>query len=333
MSLDYDDNYTNRATYLVNGQDIEGGHVKALYDELGPSPMQVTANTQTDNYTLALTDAGNCVEINAATAKTVTVPTNASVAFEIGTVIDIYQMGAGGVTIVGDGGVTVRNEGALPEQYSTGTLRKRDTNEWVLTKPESFVTGPTAWIQGSAASPGLPTWGGIDALHNATLALTADRLYWLPFYAPSTFTPTAVYAYVTSAGTASSVLRMGLVEWDPTGSETAWGSPLDVIADAGTVAADSTGVKNPSISPGVQSAGWYAIVVGSDDTPTLATYQPDGSTLPGRGQVYASGFRSFERLSLDSQSAQISGGFTDDPTGLSSGTGTNSLYTAMLVFS
>lgn len=331
--MTYSSNYANKETIFDDGDTIEGDHIKAIYDELGESPTLVVANTQTDNYTLALADAGGVVEMNAATAKTVTVPTNAAVAFEVGTVIDIYQMGVGGVTVVGDGGVTVRNEGALPEQYSTGTLRKRDTNEWVFARPETFTTGPSAWIQGSAASPGLPTWGGTNSLHNATLALTADRLYWLPFYAPSTFTPTAVYAYVTSAGTASSVLRMGLVEWDPTGSETAWGSPLDVIADAGTVAADSTGVKNPSISPGVQSAGWYAIVVGSDDTPTLATYVPDGTALPGRGTTYASGYRGFERLSLDSQSAQISGGFTDDPTGLGSSSGTNPVYTAMLVFS
>lgn len=93
----------------------------------------ITANTVTDNYTLALSDAGKVVEMNAATAKTVTVPTNASAAFAVGTIIEIYAMGAGTVSIVGDGGVTVRNAGDLAEQYATASLRKRDTDEWVLT--------------------------------------------------------------------------------------------------------------------------------------------------------------------------------------------------------
>ena len=41
----------------------------------------------TDTYTLASSDAGKVVQVNAGTAKTVTVPTNASVAFPVGTVV------------------------------------------------------------------------------------------------------------------------------------------------------------------------------------------------------------------------------------------------------
>lgn len=99
----------------------------------GNAPFTVTANTVTDNYTLVLGDAGKVVEVNSGDAKTVTVPTNASVAFAVGTIIEVYGMGAGTVTVEGDGGVTVRNEGDLAEQYATASLRKRDTDEWVLT--------------------------------------------------------------------------------------------------------------------------------------------------------------------------------------------------------
>lgn len=96
------------------------------------SVYTITANTVTDNYTLVLADAGKVVEMNAATAKQITVPTNASVAYDVGTVIELYQMGAGTVTIAGDTGVTVRNAGTLSAQYATASLRKRATNEWVL---------------------------------------------------------------------------------------------------------------------------------------------------------------------------------------------------------
>ena len=96
---------------------------------------KVTANTQTDNYTLVLSDAGKAVEINAATAKAVTVPPNSSVAFPVGTVIELHRYGAGAVSVAAGAGVTIRSPGAklkLASQYSSASLRKRATDEWVL---------------------------------------------------------------------------------------------------------------------------------------------------------------------------------------------------------
>lgn len=92
-------------------------------------------NTQTDNYTLALTDKGKIVEGFKATGMSIEVPPNASVAFPIGTIIDLCQMGAGQVTIVAGSGVTIRSSDGklkLRGQYSTATLYKRGTDEWVL---------------------------------------------------------------------------------------------------------------------------------------------------------------------------------------------------------
>jgi hypothetical protein len=92
-------------------------------------------NTQTGNYTLALADAGKTVEANSASAIVVTVPTNASVAFPIGTIIEVSRLGAGTVTLAAAGGVTIRSRGSLlavGNQYGTVSLRKRATDEWVL---------------------------------------------------------------------------------------------------------------------------------------------------------------------------------------------------------
>lgn len=90
-------------------------------------------NTQTGtSYTLVLADAGKVVEMNNASANTLTVPPNSSVAFDIGTVIGVYRMGAGSTTVVQGSGVTVRNVGSLRAQYSEASLRKRATDEWVL---------------------------------------------------------------------------------------------------------------------------------------------------------------------------------------------------------
>lgn len=93
----------------------------------------LTSNTQTASYTLVLSDAGKVVEMNVAGANDLTVPLNSSVAFPIGTVIGVYQMGAGLTTIVATGGVTIRNVGAMSGQYAEASLRKRATDEWVLT--------------------------------------------------------------------------------------------------------------------------------------------------------------------------------------------------------
>ena len=95
----------------------------------------VTTNRQTASYTLALTDNGKLVEMNVATANNLTVPLNSSVAFPIGTKIDIAQYGAGQTTVVATSGVTVRSAGGalkLAVQYSGGSLVKIATDEWYL---------------------------------------------------------------------------------------------------------------------------------------------------------------------------------------------------------
>jgi hypothetical protein len=95
----------------------------------------LTLNAQTGTtYTLVLTDAHDLVTLNNASAITLTIPTNASVAFTIGDQVNILQLGAGQVT-VGGAGVTIRSQGSklkLNGQYSAATCIKIGTDEWVL---------------------------------------------------------------------------------------------------------------------------------------------------------------------------------------------------------
>lgn len=96
----------------------------------------ITANAQSGTtYTLVLTDAFKAVECSNASAITLTVPLNSSVAFPVGTVLEIYQGLAGQVTVSGAGGVTIRayNGSKTAGQYATVGLRKKATDEWVLT--------------------------------------------------------------------------------------------------------------------------------------------------------------------------------------------------------
>ena len=96
----------------------------------------MTLNAQTGTtYTLVLADAHKLVTLSNASAITLTVPTNASVAFEIGDQVNLLQLGAGQVTVAAGAGVTIRSEGTklkLKGQYAMATLVKIGTDEWVL---------------------------------------------------------------------------------------------------------------------------------------------------------------------------------------------------------
>lgn len=93
-------------------------------------------NTQTGTtYTLALGDKGKVVEMNNATANTLTVPPNSSVAFPVNSWLDLRQLGAGQTTIAAGAGVTIRSNGAklkLNGQYAGATLTKRAADEWTI---------------------------------------------------------------------------------------------------------------------------------------------------------------------------------------------------------
>jgi hypothetical protein len=92
-------------------------------------------NTQTASYTLVLADASKIVEMNVGSANMVTIPTNASVAFPIGTEITVLQYGSGVTSIAVASGVTIvskDNANIIANRYSGVTLIKRATNEWYL---------------------------------------------------------------------------------------------------------------------------------------------------------------------------------------------------------
>lgn len=92
----------------------------------------VNAQTGT-SYTLVLTDAGKQVTMNNASASTLTVPPNSSVAFDVGVRIQIIQLGAGAVTLTAGAGVTISTQATslVMAQYQVATLIKQATNTWI----------------------------------------------------------------------------------------------------------------------------------------------------------------------------------------------------------
>lgn len=101
----------------------------------GSAPTEIEVKTEAGAYTLVLADSGKYIRMTSAAAVNLTVPTNASVAFPVGTVIQIRQAAAGQITVVASGGVTVNTAETLKlrKQGSTAALVKVDTNAWDLT--------------------------------------------------------------------------------------------------------------------------------------------------------------------------------------------------------
>jgi hypothetical protein len=111
----------------------QGSHF-ATKDYVVFEARDIPINTRTANYTLTGNDEGKCVEVNSSSGTTVTVPTNASVDFPIGTRVWVRKMGTGNVGVVGASGVTINWVGGnftVSAQYSRAELHKRATDTWV----------------------------------------------------------------------------------------------------------------------------------------------------------------------------------------------------------
>jgi len=93
----------------------------------------LTLNQQTTSYTLVLTDKNKMVEISNASATTLTVPSNANVAFPVGSTLTILQTGSGQTTLTPQSGVTINATPGLKlrTQWSSATIIKRATDTWV----------------------------------------------------------------------------------------------------------------------------------------------------------------------------------------------------------
>lgn len=121
---------------IVNGTIVNADINASAAIELGKL-ANISIDIKTSNYPLVLTDANKLIEMNlTGTANTVSVPTNASVAFPIGTQITIVQYGTGKTQIVATtpGTTNIRHTPGsyLRDQYSSATLIKRATDEWYL---------------------------------------------------------------------------------------------------------------------------------------------------------------------------------------------------------
>jgi hypothetical protein len=121
-------NTKNNVTYRWNGTSWD------VYNS--QKALDLTLSRKTDDYTLVAADNGQVVEMNKATANTLTVPSGV---FTAGQQVLITQYGAGQTTIVGSG-VTLRSDGGklkINSQYTMATIL-------FISATEAYVTGNLA---------------------------------------------------------------------------------------------------------------------------------------------------------------------------------------------
>lgn len=107
------------------------------------------------------------------------------------------------------------------------------------------------------------TWWSVPWGSAATAAFTADgQTTYIPLAIPKTATVDRIACEVTAVGSAGSVVRMGIFKSGATNDV-----PLDLVLDAGTVDATTTGVKEIIISQPL-TPGIYFLLATSQGAPT-----------------------------------------------------------------
>ncbi len=119
---------------MIADSTIVDGDISATANIAQGKIADILTNPQTASYTLVLADKNKIVEMNVATANDLTVPPNSSVAFPVGTQIQVLQTGAGKTRILAGAGVTVNGTPGIymRAQWSGVTLLKRAQDTWVV---------------------------------------------------------------------------------------------------------------------------------------------------------------------------------------------------------
>jgi len=124
---------------MAEGFPASTGDIFTAADYNGLVAFTVGA-AQTDDYTAVIADAYQVIELmNKGTAIAYKIPTNASVAFPIGTVLTVLNIGAGVCTIsaVTSGTTTILSAGAVAAaptlaQYKSAACIKTGIDTWYV---------------------------------------------------------------------------------------------------------------------------------------------------------------------------------------------------------
>ena len=121
---------------MATRESFTSGDVLLASELNNMATAMVAINAQTGTtYSVVLSDDGKLLTCDNAASIALTIVPNSSVAFGIGTQINIMQLGAGTVTITAGAGVTLRSAGSklkTDAQYAVATCLKIASDTWVV---------------------------------------------------------------------------------------------------------------------------------------------------------------------------------------------------------
>jgi len=121
---------------MATRETFTAGQILTAAEMTAVATAMIAINAQTGtSYTTVLGDDGKLITCDNASAITLTIPPNGTVAYGIGTQLNIMQLGAGQVTIAAGAGVTLRSAGSklkTQAQYAVATCCKIATDTWVV---------------------------------------------------------------------------------------------------------------------------------------------------------------------------------------------------------
>jgi hypothetical protein len=121
---------------MATRQSFTASQVLTAAEQNALATAMIAINAQTGvTYTTVLADDGKLITADNASPIALTIPPNSSVAYGIGTQINIMQLGAGTVTITAGAGVTLRSAGSklkTDAQYAVATCAKIASDTWVV---------------------------------------------------------------------------------------------------------------------------------------------------------------------------------------------------------
>lgn len=156
---------------------------------------------------------------------------------------------------------------------------------------------------------------GVETSTSNVAAIAANTARYSPIYVATPIVIDQMALEITTNSAASTTCRMGIYNADR-----AW-QPTTLVVDAGTVAADSNGVKTASVNVAL-SPGRYLLVINSDAGPTLRIVRGGARYFGIANGIGASPFN------IDGRVAQTYGAFpaTGDQWGTNPGGSTPIFY-------
>jgi hypothetical protein len=125
-------------SYLIqDGSSNTINQMQVFIDGAWKNIKDVETLEKTADYTLTIVDSGKTIYMSGTTAgnNNITIPTNSSVPFPVGTRIEIVQTGTAQTSFVATVGVTINSKLSnkkISARYGGATLIKTATNTWLL---------------------------------------------------------------------------------------------------------------------------------------------------------------------------------------------------------